>query len=93
MRILKPMMRNSKTLLQNSLIALAALLLIENTVSRSSAATVLPGAQFYISPTGNDAGNGSFEQPFETLERAREATRRVDRKQEGKIEIILREGI
>ena len=87
------MMRNSNTFLQDSLIAVGALLLIGNTIFLCPAAVVFPDAQFYVSPNGNDADNGTFEQPFETLERAREAIRPVDRSQEGKIEIILREGI
>lgn len=86
-------MRNSKKFCKNSLIAAATILLVGNTVSLYPAALVLPIAQFFVSPTGNDAADGSFDQPFATLERARAAVRRVDRSQEGRIEVILREGV
>ncbi|UCF04058.1 MAG: right-handed parallel beta-helix repeat-containing protein, partial [bacterium] len=34
-----------------------------------------PGEVFYVSPTGNDTGDGSQKKPFRTLERARDAVR------------------
>lgn len=35
------------------------------------------GAQVYVSPTGSDAGDGSEKQPFQTLEKARDAVREL----------------
>jgi hypothetical protein len=32
---------------------------------------------FYVAPSGSDAGPGTFEQPFATLERARDEVRRL----------------
>ena len=37
---------------------------------------IAEGAEFWLSPTGNDAASGSRAQPFATLERARDALRR-----------------
>jgi hypothetical protein len=39
--------------------------------------TVAPGiaSPLYVAPDGNDNGNGSFSQPFRTIERARDAVR------------------
>ena len=36
-----------------------------------------PAVVFHVSPTGNDTANGSAENPFRTLERARDAMRRL----------------
>ncbi|MFD0470389.1 hypothetical protein ACFQ0B_20275 [Nonomuraea thailandensis] len=43
---------------------------------------------FYVSPAGDDSGQGSFEHPFRTLERARSAAREVP----GEVVVRLRGG-
>lgn len=35
------------------------------------------GKQLFISPSGNDKGNGTFDRPFATLEKARKTVRRI----------------
>jgi hypothetical protein len=39
-------------------------------------AQVVDAAEFHIAPRGSDANPGTKDQPFQTLERAREPTRR-----------------
>jgi parallel beta-helix repeat protein len=54
------------------------------------------GADFYVVPSGNDAWPGTREQPFATLERARDAVRRARRSGElgaGGVTIWLRGGV
>ena len=61
--------------------ALASLviLLAGNELAHSGEAqvqkTVAPSASFHVDPLGNDANPGTSEQPFATLERARDAIR------------------
>ncbi len=52
-------------------------------------------AEFYVAPDGDDAGAGSREAPFQTLERARDAVRAHREAHglgDGGIAVILREG-
>ena len=49
-------------------------------------------AVFYVSPTGNAAGDGSEENPFGTLEQARDAVREINDDMTGDIRVILRGG-
>ncbi len=44
-----------------------------------------PGKVFYVSPTGDDAGAGSKEKPFRSVERARDAVRSLKDSQGGKL--------
>ena len=37
----------------------------------------LHAAEFHVAPTGNDANPGTMEKPFATLERARDAARKL----------------
>ncbi len=58
-----------------------------------SAADVCPceGAEFFVSPEGNDGSPGTKAQPFRTLEAARDAVRKVDRRRE--VIVWLRAGV
>ncbi|MBN1773414.1 MAG: right-handed parallel beta-helix repeat-containing protein [Deltaproteobacteria bacterium] len=52
--------------------------------------------RFYVSPGGDDSNPGTLEEPFETLERARDAVREVKSTEglpEGGLVVALREGI
>lgn len=40
---------------------------------------VTNNADFYVSPDGNDENDGSFDSPFATVERARDAVRSIDK--------------
>ncbi|MCQ2477470.1 MAG: hypothetical protein MJ125_06540 [Clostridia bacterium] len=40
---------------------------------------VTDNADFYVSPDGNDENDGSFDSPFATVERARDAVRSIDK--------------
>jgi hypothetical protein len=44
--------------------------------------------QLYVSPTGDDRGDGSFQSPFLTIEKAKDAARKI----EGETTVLLREG-
>ncbi len=44
-------------------------------------------ADFYVSPDGNDANDGSLEKPFATIEKARDAVRALDKT--GKTEVVV----
>jgi hypothetical protein len=48
------------------------------------AAGLLPAAEFHVSPDGHDAGTGSPDRPFATLERARDAIRLLPRAADGR---------
>jgi hypothetical protein len=48
---------------------------------------------FYVSPEGNDQGPGSFEQPFATLERAKQAVRDLKAQISDDIVVHIREGV
>ena len=43
----------------------------------SISVSVLPGAEFFVAPHGNDANPGTKEQPLATLQRARDAIREL----------------
>ncbi|MFC1596458.1 right-handed parallel beta-helix repeat-containing protein [Planctomycetota bacterium] len=55
-------------------------------------ATVARGADFYVSPGGDDAGQGTGERPFATLARARDAVRKAKRTAKEPITVYLRAG-
>ncbi len=44
-------------------------------------------ADFYVSPNGDDANDGSLEKPFATIEKARDAVRALDKT--GKTEVVV----
>lgn len=48
--------------------------------------------EFFVSPTGNDAADGSKSAPFKTLERAQKAVRGVNRDMKEDVIVYLREG-
>ncbi|HTL28880.1 MAG TPA: right-handed parallel beta-helix repeat-containing protein, partial [Tepidisphaeraceae bacterium] len=50
------------------------------------------GREFFVSPTGNDASEGTVQSPFKTLTRARNASREVVRDEIDPIFITLRGG-
>src|SRR5690242_5542736 len=51
---------------------------------------------FYVSPSGNDSGDGTLDKPYKTLERAKLAVRSVKWQQMGSqignIDVMLRNG-
>ncbi|MBQ7638967.1 MAG: right-handed parallel beta-helix repeat-containing protein [Clostridia bacterium] len=50
------------------------------------------GADFYVSPDGNDENDGSFGSPFKTVERARDAVRALDKAGKTGVTVALRAG-
>lgn len=63
-------------------------------LSLSASATACASQQeFYVTPHGADVNSGSREKPFKTLERARDAVRRVNRSMSGDIIVYLGGGI
>ncbi|MNI08997.1 hypothetical protein D3C73_620500 [compost metagenome] len=48
---------------------------------------------WYVSPEGNDVNDGTKEQPFKTLGRARDAVRELNQSMQGDIVIYLRGGM
>ena len=50
------------------------------------------GLEFYVSPAGSDANQGSESEPFASVKRARDAVRDVNRTMTGNIVVYLREG-
>lgn len=52
----------------------------------------LPAADFFVSPAGDDAGDGSRGRPFATLERARDAVRQLPRPLAEPVTVWLRGG-
>ena len=55
--------------------------------------SLLSNAQdFHVSPQGDDANDGSRERPFQTLARARDAVRTVNRAMKGDVVVHLHEG-
>jgi hypothetical protein len=56
-----------------TILLMAAAWLVSGSVLATDAGTL----EFHVSTTGSDAGNGSREKPFATLERARDAVRTV----------------
>ena len=62
----------------------------------ASAASTTPGKTLYVSPTGNDGGSGAAADPFATLERARDAVRKLKQAgplPAGGVTVVLRGGI
>ncbi|MBQ6020225.1 MAG: right-handed parallel beta-helix repeat-containing protein [Clostridia bacterium] len=49
-------------------------------------------ADFYVSPDGNDENDGSFESPFQTVERARDAVRALDKAGRTGVTVALKAG-
>jgi len=47
---------------------------------------------YYVSPDGNDQGPGTFEQPFRTIDRARQAVRAINGAMSSDIQVVLRGG-
>jgi parallel beta helix pectate lyase-like protein len=57
--------------------------------------TTTTAADFYVSPNGNDAGSGTSDSPFATIERARDAVRQLktdDGVLKAPVKILLRGG-
>jgi hypothetical protein len=50
-------------------------------------------ADFYVATDGSDANVGTKEEPFATLERARDAVRELKRTKEGPITVLVRGGV
>jgi hypothetical protein len=51
-----------------------------------------PAREFYISPTGSDGNPGTRRKPFQTLARARDVVRTINRQMTGDIVVYLRGG-
>ena len=49
-------------------------------------------ADFYVSPTGNDDGDGSLERPFASVERARDAVRALDKSGRSGVKVAVMAG-
>ncbi len=47
---------------------------------------------FYVSPDGNDSGDGSLSAPFATISAARDAVRKINSDMSGNITVYLRGG-
>lgn len=52
----------------------------------------LSGAEFHISPSGNDSGPGSADQPFRSLTAARNAVRKINTAMNADIVVYLHDG-
>ena len=52
-----------------------------------------PMAEFYVSPYGNDENTGTQNSPFATIERARDAVRKINGNMTGDIVVHIGEGI
>lgn len=50
-------------------------------------------AIFYVSPQGSDQNPGTLELPFQTIERARDAVREINKDMQGDIVVYLRDGV
>ncbi|MBQ6019508.1 MAG: hypothetical protein IJL26_04930, partial [Clostridia bacterium] len=53
---------------------------------------LLDAADFYVSPDGDDANGGSFEKPFKTIEKARDAVRALDKTGKTGVTVALKAG-
>ncbi len=51
-----------------------------------------PGLSFYVAPTGSDQGTGTLDDPFKTIERARDAVREINADMSEDIHVYLRGG-
>ncbi|MFC5404082.1 S-layer homology domain-containing protein [Cohnella soli] len=49
-------------------------------------------AEFFVSPSGNDANSGSYDKPFATLQRARDAVRLINGNMTGDIYVFIASG-
>lgn len=49
--------------------------------------------EIFVSPSGDDTGDGSINAPFQTLERARDRVRELNDDMHGDINVYLREGV
>ena len=61
-------------------------------VALAGMAFAAPQATFYVSPSGNDAAEGTKDAPFKTITQAQKAVRAINGSMTGDIEVILREG-
>ena len=62
------------------------------TLAFAGAAAAATQATFYVSPSGNDAAEGTKDAPFKTITQAQKAVRAINGSMTGDIEVILREG-
>jgi hypothetical protein len=62
------------------------------TVTMFRVAEAQPGATFFVAPYGDDANPGTLDQPFRTLEKARDAVRSINQTMTGDIHVYLRAG-
>ena len=62
-------------------------------VALASLATAAPSADFFVSPSGDDANPGSRKQPFATIGRAQQAVRALDRTAGRPVRVLLRGGL
>ena len=53
---------------------------------------IVEDADFYVSPDGDDEGDGSISQPFATIERARDAVRALDKSDRNGITVAVKAG-
>ena len=53
---------------------------------------LVKNADFYVAPDGNDEADGSFEKPFATLEKARDAVRALDKSGRTGITVAVKAG-
>ena len=57
-----------------------------------SEAGLAENADYYVSPDGNDEADGTFSNPFRTIERAAEAVRRTDKSGKSGITVAVKAG-
>ena len=50
-------------------------------------------AEFYVSVSGDDSADGSLEKPFKTIERAKQAVRKINKNMTSDIMVYIREGV
>ena len=55
-------------------------------------ASLVQAADFYVSPTGDDANSGTLQAPFKTITKAKDAVRTVNTNMTGDIHVYLRGG-
>jgi len=53
---------------------------------------VFGGAEFHVSPAGNDANPGTLAKPFATIQKARDAVRKVNRSMKNDINVFIHKG-
>ena len=71
---------------------LAAFLAVLMPFGGLSSARAKPAAEYYVSASGSDAGDGSKGSPFATLERARDEVRKTNGNMKGDIVVHVGEG-